>query len=327
MQESPELLAEKIRAKIFENFYGYVALFTPVQSSFLSDLYKRYNCLDSGSIVLHFAKKTHQAILRQKEYDLNYDLSFEKFWHNHSLAQAENTTIIDIAKNTNLPKETARRKLMELIKQKVFSKTKKNILWLPTDEYKKTYNATIFNEIKQLAKLTKYITDKIDLNFSAEEITNEYKKKFSFYWFHYLDLQLKWMKLWKHQIKDLEMVMIFMELVNLLSSKVSRPVSHEELFTKPELINEPKEKNLNVSISATSLSDITGIPRATCIRKLNQMASKKMVIQDENSKRYYIIPEALQKNMVSKELTEKVSGLFSKFYFVTIKALIAKNSH
>ena len=100
-------------------------LFTPHQSNFLSDLYKRYECLDSANIVLFFAKKTHQAILRKKEYDLDYDLSFEKFWDNHNEVVIENSTIIDIAKNSSLPKETARRKLAELIKKKILVKTKK----------------------------------------------------------------------------------------------------------------------------------------------------------------------------------------------------------
>ena len=167
-------LSEVIKEKIFENFLGYVALFTPVQSHFLTDIYKRYHCLDSANIVLYFAKKTHQAILRKKEYDLNYDLSFEKFWYNHSVTHIENLTILDIAKNSNLPKETARRKI------KVFTKLKKNISWMPSDEYKKSYNKNIIEEIKQLAKLTKYVTDKINLNFSIEEITHEYKKNFLF---------------------------------------------------------------------------------------------------------------------------------------------------
>jgi hypothetical protein len=318
-------LSEVIKEKIFENFLGYVALFTPVQSHFLTDIYKRYHCLDSANIVLYFAKRTHQAILRKKEYDLNYDLSFEKFWYNHSVTHIENLTILDIAKNSNLPKETARRKIKELTEQKVFTKLKKNISWMPNDEYKKSYNKNIIEEIKQLAKLTKYVTDKINLNFSIEEITHEYKKKFSFYWFHYLDLQLKWMKLWKNQVSDLEMVMIFMQLATYLSSRLEKKISHNELFSKPDTVVAPQKKNINVSISATSLSDITGIPRATCIRKLNQMASKKMVIQDKNSKRYFIIPEALQKNMISKDLTGKVTGLFSEFYFIIIKALQVKN--
>ena len=65
---------------------GYVNIFTPVQSNFLSDLQKKYHCLDSANIVLYYAKKTHQAILRKKEYDLNYNLSFETFWDNQNEA-------------------------------------------------------------------------------------------------------------------------------------------------------------------------------------------------------------------------------------------------
>ncbi len=327
MEASHLKLSEKIEEKIFENFFGYTKLFIPVQSNFLSDLYKRYQCLDSANLVLFFAKKTHQAILRKKEYDLNYDLSFEKFWHNQNEVNLENSSIIEIAKNTNLPKETTRRKLVELTNQRVLHRIKRNIIWQPNEEYKKTYNIVLNDEIKQLAKLTKYITDKIGLNFSSEDIIAEYKKKFSFYWFHYLDLQLKWMKLWKSQMSDLEVVLIFMQIATLLTSRVDGIVSHKKLFSDPSIIKRPQQINLNVSVSATSLSDITGIPRATCIRKLNQMASRKMITQDENSKRYYIIPEVFNKDLVSKEITKKVTRLFSEFYFITIKALSSRNLH
>tara|TARA_B110000037_G_C17092106_1_gene494440 strand:- start:796 stop:1782 length:987 start_codon:yes stop_codon:yes gene_type:complete len=328
MVTSNLLLAVTIKEKLLENWLNYIKLFTPVQSNFLLDLYKRYHCLDSANIVLFFAKKTHQAILRKKDYDLNYDLSLENFWNNHNEVNIENSTIINIARNTNLPKETARRKITELTKQRVFSKVKKNIVWLPNDEYKKTYDVIINEEIKQLAKLTKYVTDKNNLNFSSEEITNEYKKKFSFYWFHYLDLQLKWMRLWKSQFNDLEVVMIFMQIASLLSSKIDREVSHSSLYSAPDfIVAGPKENNQNISISATSLSDITGIPRATCIRKLNQMVIRKLVTQDEDTKRYHIIPEALAKSLVSKNLTSKVTELFSEFYFIVIKALSIKTTH
>jgi hypothetical protein len=323
MQES-SLSAELIKSQILSNYFGYLKLFTPHQSNFLSDLYKRYECLDSANIVLFFAKKTHQAILRKKEYDLDYDLSFEKFWDNHNEVVIENSTIIDIAKNSSLPKETARRKLAELIKKKILVKTKKNIIWKPSDEYKKSYNEVVNREIRQLAKITKYVTGKIGLDISIDDIDKEYKKKFSFYWFHYLDLQLKWMNLWKAQMQDLEITLIYMHIATYLASRVSDVVSHEEVFSTPDIINRPMEKNLNVSLSATSLSEITGVPRATCIRKLNLMASRKIVIKDKNSKRYYINPQSLNKKMVSKELVENLQGLFSQFYFITIKALISK---
>ena len=316
--------AELIKSQILSNYFGYLKLFTPHQSNFLSDLYKRYECLDSANIVLFFAKKTHQAILRKKEYDLNHDLSFEKFWDNHNEVVIENSTIIDIAKSSSLPKETARRKLAELIKKKILVKTKKNIIWKPSDEYKKSYNEVVNREIRQLAKITKYVTDKIGLDFSVEDIDQEYKKKFSFYWFHYLDLQLKWMKLWKTQMQDLEITMIYMHIATYLASRVSDVVSHEEVFSTPDIINRPMEKNLNVSLSATSLSEITGVPRATCIRKLNQMVGQKILTQDGKTKRYYINPQSLNKKLVSKEVVENMQGLFSQFYFITIKALISK---
>jgi hypothetical protein len=319
--------AESIKGKVLENYFGYLKLFAPAQSEFLSDLYKRYKCLNSATIVLHFAKKTHQSILRKKEYDLNHDLSFEKFWDNHNEIVIESSTILNVAKSTSLPKETARRKLSELIKKKVLFKTKKNIIWKPTDEYKISYNQIVEKEIRYLAKLTRYVLNTIGLDISTDEIAQEYKKKFSFYWFHFLDLQLKWMKLWKTQMHDLEISMMYMHIASYLTSRVEESVSHDEVFSKPDIINRPIKKNLNVSLSATALSDLTGIPRATCIRKLNLMASRKIVSQDENSKRYFIHPESLSKQVISKELVEKMQGLFSEFYLIVIRSLNSKNSN
>jgi hypothetical protein len=319
------LLAKDIKKKILEHFLEYLRMFTPFQSEFLTGLYQRYHCLDNGSLILHFAKKTHQAILRKTDYDLNYDLSFEKFWYNHSAANTEPSTIMRIALESSLPKETARRKLSELTKQKILSKKNKYISWLPTEEYKNNYNKVVSQEIKNVAKLTKFVSDKMNLNFTNEEILKEYEKRFSFYWFHYLDLQLKWMKMWKLRFKDLEIPLIFLQFSSLLTSKVvtDSKLSHSHLYTKPNTVLTAPHLG-NVSVSATSIADITGIPRATVIRKLNQMVRQKFLTQDKNSKRYYIIPEALNKNLVSKELTEKATEIFSDFYYISIKALSSK---
>ena len=37
-----------------------------------------------------------------------------------------------------------------------------------------------------------------------ENIKKEIQNNFSFYWFHYLDTQLKYLKIWKDKFKDLE---------------------------------------------------------------------------------------------------------------------------
>ena len=107
-----------IETKILENFIEYQELFIGFQSSFLSGLYNRYQGLENGNLVLYFAKLLHQDILRHKDYDLNFDLSFNKFWENHHSIIPKKKSIIQIANDTYIPKETARRKIAQLTKKK-----------------------------------------------------------------------------------------------------------------------------------------------------------------------------------------------------------------
>ena len=96
-----------------------------VQSEFLSGIYNRYNKdLDAANIVLFFAKNLHQDTLRLRDNDLSTDISFENFWNNHSKIKQKNFKIISIAKETGLPKETTRRKINNLIKNKMLGKDK-----------------------------------------------------------------------------------------------------------------------------------------------------------------------------------------------------------
>ena len=321
MQIPSAVNSEIISKKLLEHWGGYINLWKPFQSFFLSGLYKKYHCLDSGQLVLFFAKKTHQSILRKKDYNLNFDLSFEKFWENHSEAENTPSTILAIAKESNIPKETARRKISELMKQKVLARKHNHISWQPSEEYKKSYNILIAQEIEKLAELTKFVTDKMNLNFSTDEIITEFKKNFCFYWFHYLNLQLEWMKIWKSKIKDLEIVHIIIEIVSVLTSKTKENFSIEDFYNNSNTIFRFE----NMNISATTIADITGIPRSTCMRKLNQIAKQKMIKQDQNTNKYIISPEILEKNF-SKDFINKSIQIYSKFYFIYIQALSFKIS-
>ena len=60
--------------------------------------------------------------LRERDKDLDFNISFEKFWENHEKTKQDNRKIIDIAQSTGLPKETARRKVNNLIRTKGFAK-------------------------------------------------------------------------------------------------------------------------------------------------------------------------------------------------------------
>ena len=318
------LSSKSIEKIILDNFIEYQYLFVESQSNFLSGLHDRYQSVENGNLVLYFAKQTHQAILRQKDYDLKFNLSYDKFWENHRQIRPNQESIIKIARDTLLPKETTRRKILQLVKQKVLNKKNRNIEWQPNDEYKKSYNLAIDKEVDDLSRLINFICRKINLSISKETIKKELKEKFSFYWFHYLGVQLEYLRLWSKQLKDIELALISMQVVHLFTAKAKKKnLSFKDIFDNPSLIKE----YISASISPTSVAEVTGIPRATCVRKLQTLVKMKIILQDKTSKRYYIIPSAIGDDVFSQNLIEKITNLFSDFYFICIRAIIVKISN
>jgi hypothetical protein len=318
---SSSLSPEIIQDTIFENFIEYQDIFIQFQSNFLAGLYKRYQGVETGSLVLYFAKFAHQDILRQKDYDLNFNIDFENFWENHKLVSPTKNPIIKIAEDAALPKETARRKILQLINQKVLSKKNSNIGWFPNEQYKKSYNLVVQNEIKEVSSLLHYICKKMDLPISKDIVEKELKKKFNFYWFHFLNTQLEYLKLWRAQLKDLELVLIGLQVTSIFALRAKeKNLSYEKIYNNPSMIKEFSW----ASINATSVAEVTGIPRGTCIRKLENLVKLKMFEQDNNSKRYFLVSSSTSKDLISKKITQDVTKTFSKFYFLCIRALTAK---
>jgi len=318
---SQSLTPKLIEDQILQNFVEYQDSFIQFQSNFFTGLYKRYQGLENGCLVLYFARQTHQQILRKKDYDLNFNIGFEKFWENHELVSPRKKSIIKIASSTSLPKETARRKILQLIQQKVLSKKNKNIGWLPNKQYKESYNLIIEKEIKDLSPLLIYICKKLNIFISKETVEKELKEKFNFYWFHFTSTQIEYLKVWGAQIKDLELVLISLQITSVFASRAEKNnLSHKKIYNHPSVI---KDFN-SASITATSVSEVTGIPRATCIRKLSHLVKLKMIGQDPFSKRYYLLPTSISENLISKEITLKITKIFSEFYFTCLRGMTSK---
>ena len=316
-----QLSAKIIKDKILQNYIEYQYLFAEFQSNFLTGLHSRYQSIENGNLVLYFEKQTHQEILRQKDYDLEFNISYENFWENHGVVNPRKISLKQIAKSTSLPKETTRRKVLLLTKQKVLNKKNKNIGWLPNEQYKRSYNLFVEKEIQDVAKLINFVCQKLNYSISNETITEELKKNFSFYWLHYLRTQLEYLRLWSKQLNDLELCLIFLQIANLICSKAKEmEISHKDIYQDPSLLKE----FVKISISATSISEVTKIPRATCVRKLDILIGLKIVSQDKISKRYYLIPEATADNLISRKITGQVVKVFSNFYFICLRAINSK---
>ncbi len=307
--------------KVYKNNYSQIlGLFMNVQSDFLSGIYNRYNKdLDAANIVLYFAKNLHQETLRERENDLEYDISFENFWNNHGKTKQKKLKIIEISEQTGLPKETTRRKVHNLVKTKTLLKDKNTISWLPAEIHKSSYNSIIDQEVSQLARLIRFFSNQLNYNLSSEKISEDIKKNFSFYWFHYLNTELKYLRMWHNKLKDLELLLISIQCL------IQANLSLQKRGAKVEGQGEIKER-IDISqstISATSISEITGIPRATCIRKLEKLYKLKFLKKDSNSKRYYTdFKSSHNASLNSKETSEFTMDIFSEFLCLALRTLV-----
>ena len=290
-----------------ENFNELQITFNKGQGVFLNDIYKRYgNDLDCAVIILHYAKNLHRQILRKREADLNYDISFESFWKNHSLIQQKKFKIIEISKSTGLPKETARRKIDKLLKIRMLKKNKNILFWEPTPHDKNSYDLIINKHMDILINLINSISKFLDFKLNQDLIKKKILKNFSFYWLHYLNTQLEYLRIWQSKFNDLELLMIF-----------------TEFEIQKHIINQ----NHNISnIRVGSVSDVTGLPRATTFRKISKLSKMKIINKDLLSDKFNkstnnFLFKNINNYVNMKNITNESIENFSNFYTIILRAL------
>ena len=324
-----KLEKKNVEKILLDNFVDLMPSFYEMESSFLSDIYTRYGDLERGNIIIFFAKDLHLEILRKREVDLNFDLSLDEFWNNHKNIIQKKKKIITIAKSTGLPRETARRKIISLIETKHIKKTEKNtIFWEPDSKSKDSYIKIIGEQINSLSKFIFQLLNFFSLNVPVSKIEKEIKNNYSFYWYHYLNTQLEYMKIGQLRFKDLEMLLIGLQTLiqSIRDLKISSRIQSLDSFLLSKAIKSTDSFDVkNSGISATSISEITGIPRANCIRKLEKYIKMKLVEKNLVTKRYNLIPGQMKSapspdNPILDGIKHTVN-IFSEFSSIILKSL------
>ncbi len=320
---------KNIEKVLLDNFIDLMPSFYEMESLFLSGIYERYGDLEGGNIVIFFARDLHLEILRKREADLNFNLSLDEFWNNHKDILQKKKKIITIAKSTGIPRETTRRKILSLIKTKHIKKTEKNtVFWEPDAKSKDSYIKIIEEQINSLSRFIFQQSRFFSLNIPISKIEKEIKNNYSFYWYHYLNAQLQYIKLWQVRFKDLEMLLIGLQtLIQSIrcSKNFSRLQNLDSFLTNRAAKDNNSFDAKNAGISATSISEVTGIPRANCIRKLEKYIKMKMIEKDPITKRYNLIPAQIKfapslANSILDGIKHAIN-IFSEFSSILLKSL------
>ena len=325
---SPQDISDLIKTQ----YTNLMPAFYESQSSFLCGIYKRYKSIETANIILFFTRSVHLKIIRQREKNLNFDVSIDNFWKNFNMISIPPEKIASVVKITGIPKETVRRKIKNLLNIGFLVRDKKNkgYYWDLKVKEKNPYFEIINFETKNFSLFVSKIVNTLNIKLDSATpviftIEKEIRSQFSFYWYHYLSCQLEWLKWWQLKLKDNDLLLIALQTtiptLQFMDRKMNK-VNLEDVFKATGQVNTNSFKNC--SISSTSVSDITGIPRATCIRKLEKLVNLGFLIREDKTKRYSVnqSTDSRTKNIMNKDNVDFTIKTFSEYISIILNSLI-----
>ena len=238
-------------------------------------------------IVISLVEKTLQ-FFDQMNIQYTYDEYYSK-----SYLEIEKFNISQLSEKLDLPKETVRRKVLELEKEGVISRNKKKIIidrkafnFLKPEDQIKLSSKYIHLVSKSMNKNNIY-TKKLD----QKSIESIFKKKFSLCWRWFYRMQIPLVIGYHKLMQDLTTFHIWgtiaMNQVLNVSKQLETGANNPSLdyFTTSNILIE----NLgnNTGISAMSISEMTYIPRATVIRKCKYLIKNDLIKMNE--KKQYVL--------------------------------------
>ena len=307
---SKQIHSEVIREVIDKNYASIIPVWIPLQLTWVNNVYRTFHDYEKYMIVMYLLKSTFETYAKNLT-TLNYDEYFNQFEF-----EIEKINVMEISKSLNIAKETTRRKINELEKTGVIKKINKKIIidrntWpniKPADTLKR-----ITRFLSTLSKIC--VTErKISEPFSTEILVKICKEYFSFVWILYYEMQFPMLLGFKKVFGDLESFHVNgVCIINqaLHSKKHDNSEMSKEFYLEKYMWGDQRSET---GVNAMSISDITGIPRATVIRKLNKLLKEKFLKVD-NKKHYSSSGHHAQKLLdVQKVTLDNLSKFASRVY-------------
>ena len=254
-------------------------------------------------IIISLVEKTLQF------YDqMNIKLSYEQFY-TKSYLQIDRFNISELCEKLQLPKETVRRKVLELEKLGVLIRQKKKIIIdrrsfsfiKPENQMK--YTSRYIIQIAEILIKEKIYSKKLDPLY----VENILKKNFSITWRWFYRMQIPMIIGYHNYFEDLTTFHVWGTVcmnqafnyskslgkkTNSYGFKDNDYINYQKKLFKGDYMNFNNnmisgDQSTRSGVSAMSVSDMTGIPRATVIRKCKYLIKSEYL--KLNEKKQYVL--------------------------------------
>ena len=254
-------------------------------------------------IIISLVEKTLQF------YDqMNIKLSYEQFY-TKSYLQIDRFNISELCEKLQLPKETVRRKVLELEKLGVLIRQKKKIIidrrsfYFIKPENQMKYTSRYIIQIAEILIKEKIYSKKLDPLY----VENILKKNFSITWRWFYRMQIPMIIGYHNYFEDLTTFHVWGTVCMNQAFNYSKSLgkkTNSNGFKDNDYMNYQKklfkgdymkfnnnmisgDQSTRSGVSAMSVSDMTGIPRATVIRKCKYLIKSEYL--KLNEKKQYVL--------------------------------------
>tara|TARA_B110000971_G_scaffold20184_1_gene18421 strand:+ start:19 stop:1032 length:1014 start_codon:yes stop_codon:yes gene_type:complete len=311
---SKQIRSEAIRAVIEKNFVTIMPVWVPLQLTWVNNVYRTFHDYEKFMIIIHLLMKTFEA------YSKNFvKLNYEEYFDQYEV-EIDIINIREISLSLNIPKETTRRKINELEELGTIKKINKKIIidrntW-PNIKPEETMKR-ITRFLSTLSKMC-FTEELISEPISSKDLIKTSKEYFSLVWKLYYEMQMPFLLSFKKLFGDLQSFHVYGICISnhaLNSKKIDNSEMSKEFYIEKYFFADKKDF---LGINAMSISDITGIPRATVIRKLNKLVKENFLKIDD--KKHYSSAGVHGKKILSvqKNTLNNLSKFAARIYNLSL---------
>ncbi len=304
---STEVEVHQVYNVLSKHYLDIITDYFELQRIWLNNAYVTFKDLDKYFILMSLVSKTFDSY---SEYFIKYN--FDQFY-NIDQYELKKFNIVNISKELQISKETARRKILELEKIGIIKKNKKAVI-INRNAYNLQKPTTSIHLIsKFLSNLSKLLkkSNIIKQQISSLDFELLIKNNYTHCWNYFLKFQIGMLTTFKGKFfGDYETVQIWAMIVynqNLSLNKKVKNTSKYPMSVKEDYLNEILSLTDNLGLNAMTISDLTGIPRPTVIRKLNFLVKNKFIVKNKSN--LYILANSKEIKEVDKFRIENVNAI------------------
>ena len=260
------------------------------QQEWISNTYKQFKDHDKYIILIYLISKTWQ------DNSNLFKFCSKDEYYSQSQIDLPDISLSEISKDLKIPRETIRRKLVELEKKNIIKRKGQKIVLdqLALSIQKPEYSIQTLSIFLEKLSILLSAQDWFGPSISKENMELYFSKYYTVFWNLFFKMQIPFLTRWRTVFGDLESWVVWADMginqsLNLekISKEKNKEIdslknNEENLYLDIIQKNEPMQ-----GVNAASISEISGIPRATVLRKLKKLTKEKII--KRNKKLEYVL--------------------------------------